>query len=98
MSDVWWVALWGGVLTYATRFGGHLLLARIERIPPRLEAALNAVPAAVLTTIVVPTLIDGAWPERLAILLAAFLSLRLPMIATVAVATGVVIAARAFAF
>ena len=98
MSDIWWIALWGGVLTYVTRFGGHLLLMRVERIPPRLEAALNAVPAAVITTIVVPTLVSGAWPERIGILLAAVLSLRLPLLATVALGTGFVVAARALGF
>lgn len=98
MSEIWWVALWGGLLTYVTRFGGYVLLSRMERIPPRLEAALNAVPAAVLTTIVVPTLVSGAWPERIGILLAALLSLRLPLIATVAAGTGFVVAARAMGF
>lgn len=98
MNEIWWVALFGGLLTYATRFGGHLLLARMERIPPRLEAALNAVPAAVLTTIVVPTLVSGAWPERIGILLAAVLSLRLPMLVTIAIGTGFVVAARALGY
>lgn len=98
MSDVWWIALWGGVLTYVTRFGGHALLARFERIPPRLEAALNAVPAAVLATMIVPTLVSGAWPERIGILLATVLSLRLPLIATVAIGTGFVVAVRAAGF
>lgn len=98
MNDIWWIALWGGVLTYATRFGGHLLLSRFERIPPRLEAALNAVPAAVLTTIIVPTLVSGEWPERIGILLAVVVSLWLPMIATVALGTGFVVAARALGF
>lgn len=98
MSDIWWVAIGGGIVTYATRFGGYLLLARMERIPPRLEAALDAVPAAVLTTIVVPTLVSGAWPERIGILLAAVLSLRLPMLATIAIGTGFVVAARALGY
>lgn len=52
MSDIWWIIWLSAGLTYVTRFAGHLLLARVERIPPRLEAALNAVPAAVITTIV----------------------------------------------
>ncbi|KQT50893.1 hypothetical protein ASG43_06455 [Aureimonas sp. Leaf454] len=98
MSDIWWIALWGGLLTYVTRVSGHLILTRFERIPPRLEAALNAVPAAVITTIVVPTLVSGAWPERIGIVLAALLSLRFPLIATVGLGTGFVVAARALGF
>jgi uncharacterized membrane protein len=39
------------VLTYLARVGGHLVLSRFERIHPRVEAGLNAVPAAVLTTL-----------------------------------------------
>lgn len=98
MSDTWLIVVLGGVLTYLTRIGGYLLVARLETIPPRLEAALNAVPAAVLTTIVAPVFVDGAWPEKIGIVLAVVLSLRLPVIATVALATGFVILARAGGF
>ena len=43
-----------GLVTYATRIGGHLILSRFGRLNPRLEAALDAVPAAVMTAIVAP--------------------------------------------
>lgn len=98
MNDVWLVVLLGGLLTYGTRVAGHLVLARIKVVPPRLEAALDAVPAAVLTTLVAPVLISGDWPERIAILLAGVLALRLPLIVTVAIGTGFVIAARALGY
>jgi len=98
MADIWWIILLAGLLTYLTRAGGHLLLARIGVMPPRLEAALNAVPAAVLTTIVTPILVTGDWPERIAILVCLVLSLRLPLIAVVAIGTGFVAAARAAGF
>jgi len=65
--------------TYATRAGGYLVLARMRRIPPRLQAALEAVPAAVLTAIVAPALVDGGWPELGALGVAALLSLRTGM-------------------
>ena len=42
----------GAIATYLTRIGGHLVISRFERIHPRVEAGLNAVPAAVLTTLV----------------------------------------------
>ncbi|MCQ8783976.1 AzlD family protein [Mangrovibrevibacter kandeliae] len=95
MSEIWWIVLLGGGLTYLTRSGGHLVLSRFERVPPRLAAALNAVPAAVLTTLVAPVLLTGDWPERVAIVLSLFLALRLPLIATVALGTAMVALARA---
>ena len=95
MSDIWQIILLGGALTYATRFAGHVLLTRIERIPPRVEAALDAVPAAVLATIVAPVLITGDWPERVVIVICALLCLKLPVIATVAIGVALVAAARA---
>lgn len=98
MSDIWWIIWLSAGLTYVTRFAGHILLARVEQIPPRLEAALNAVPAAVITTIVAPVLITGDWPERVAILIAGVLSLRLPVIAVVAIGTAFVALARAAGF
>ena len=81
--------------TYATRTAGYVLIKSMNTIPPRMEAALNAVPAAVITTIVAPVLVTGDWPERIAILIAGVLSLYLPVIAVVAIGTGLVAAARA---
>jgi uncharacterized membrane protein len=98
VSDIWWIIWLSAGFTYFTRFAGHLLLQRVERIPPRIEAALNAVPAAVITTIVAPVLVTGDWPERIAILVAGVLSLRLPVIAVVAIGTGLVAGARALGF
>ena len=98
MDEIWWIILPAGGLTYLTRTGGHLLLARIGSIPPRLDAALNAVPAAVLTTIVTPALVSGGWPERIAILVCIVLALRLPLIVTVAIGTAMVAFARAAGF
>lgn len=98
MSEIWLIVVFGGILTYLTRIGGYILIARLDTIPPRLEAALNAVPAAVLTTIVVPVFVEGEWPDRIAITLAAILSLRLSAVATVAVTTGLVVVARAAGF
>ncbi|MFY0736233.1 AzlD family protein [Aurantimonas sp. NFXS3] len=98
MDEIWWIILLAGGLTYLTRAGGHLLLARIGSIPPRLDAALNAVPAAVLTTIVTPALVSGGWPERIAILVCIVLALRLPLIVTVAIGTAMVAFARAAGF
>lgn len=70
MSTTLWVIIAGAVLTYLTRIGGHLVLSRFERIHPRVEAGLNAVPAAVLTTLVAPAAMEGG-PAEIAALAAA---------------------------
>ena len=54
MNATLWIIVFGAIATYLTRVGGHLVLSRFERIHPRVEAGLNAVPAAVLTTLVAP--------------------------------------------
>lgn len=63
MSTIFWITLAGAVLTYLTRIGGHLVLSRFERIHPRVEAGLDAVPAAVLTTLVAPAAMEGGPAE-----------------------------------
>ena len=40
----------GGVVTLANRLAGHYIMARFEPIPFRVEAALEAVPVAVMIT------------------------------------------------
>ena len=59
-------------MTYLTRIGGHLVLSRFEHIHPRVEAGLNAVPAAVLTTLVAPAAMDGGPIELTALAVAGW--------------------------
>ena len=59
MSTTVWIILAAAVVTYLTRIGGHVLLSRFQRIHPRVEAGLDAVPAAVLTTLVAPAAAGG---------------------------------------
>ena len=63
MSSTLWIILAGAAVTYLTRVGGHLVLSRFERVHPRVEAALDAVPAAVLTTLVAPALVQAGPAE-----------------------------------
>lgn len=95
MSDLWFLIVAAGVLTYGTRIAGHLLLSRLKSIPPRLEAALNAVPPAMLVTLVVPAFVEGGWPERGVILLAALLSLRLSVLSCVTIGVATIALLRA---
>jgi uncharacterized membrane protein len=76
MSTLVWIILAGAVATYASRIGGHLVLSRFERIHPRVEAGLNAVPAAVLTTLVAPVATTGGPAEWLALIAAGLVALR----------------------
>jgi len=91
------IILAAAVVTYLTRIGGYLLLSVVSRIPPRVEAALNAIPAAVLTTLVAPAFYAGGWETKLAMAAALLVGLRytspLPMIA---VGWAVVMTARYF--
>ncbi|MGN6583724.1 MAG: AzlD family protein [Rhizobiaceae bacterium] len=74
------IILAGAVLTYLTRIGGHLVLSRFENIPPRVEAALDAVPAAVLTTLVAPELLSAGPAEIIALLAAGLVALKRGML------------------
>lgn len=70
MSETLWIILGGAVMTYLARVGGHLVLSRFERVHPRVEVALNAVPTAVLTTLVAPAAMAGGIPEIAALAVA----------------------------
>lgn len=76
MSTTFWIILAAAVATYFTRIGGHLVLSRFERVHPRIEAGLNAVPAAVLTTLVAPAVMQGGPAEWTAIVVAGLVALR----------------------
>ncbi len=64
------------VATFATRIGGYVLMTQMKSIPPRLDAALNAVPAAVLTTLVAPAFYAGDIDVKVAMALALIVGLR----------------------
>ena len=76
MSETVWIILAGAVMTYLTRVGGHLVLSRFERIHPRVEAGLNAVPAAVLTTLFAPAAYSATVPELIALVVGGVVALR----------------------
>ena len=61
-ASVWLVVLAASAGTFAIRLSFLALFGRLERVPPRLELALQYVPAAVLTALVAPRLVylDGA--------------------------------------
>ena len=74
-----------GLGTYATRIGGHLVLSRFDKLDPRVEAALEAVPAAVMTAIVAPLALTTGPAEAIAAGATILASLRLPIHAVLVV-------------
>lgn len=94
ISSTIWIIFAGAVMTYLTRIGGHLILSRFERIHPRIQAGLDAVPAAVLTTIVAPAVYNGGPAEWLAIGIAGVAGLYLSLLPMVAIGALAVILAR----
>ena len=84
----------GAVATYLTRIGGYVFITRMKRIPPRAEVALNAVPAAVLTTLVAPAAITGGWDVSITMAVALFVGLRLALLPMLAVGWIVVMLLR----
>ena len=81
-------------ITYLTRTGGHLLLSGFSRIPPRLEAALEAVPAAVITAIVIPPALTGGPAELVAIIVAGLATLRFSALPVLLIGLATLIALR----
>lgn len=79
-TDMVLIILAGAVATFLTRIGGYVLITRMKSIPPRLEAALNAVPAAVLTTLVAPAFFTGGPDVQVAMAAALIASLRLSIL------------------
>ncbi len=94
MSTTFWIILAGAVVTYLTRAGGHLVLSRFERIHPRVEAALDAVPAAVLTTLVAPAAVSAEPVELVALVVAGLVALRYDMLAMFLAGAGVLAVLR----
>ena len=84
----------GALATYLTRVGGYMLMTRMTSIPPRVEAGLNAVPVAVLTTLVAPAFFDGGWEVKLAMVFALIVGLRFPGLTMVVAGWALVVALR----
>lgn len=96
MSETVWIILAAAVATYLTRIGGHLVLSRFDRVHPRVEAALNAVPAAVLTTLVAPALLHAGPAEFVALAVAFLVSLRFSLMPMFLAGAIVLIVLRQF--
>lgn len=96
MSTTFWIILAAAIATYLTRVGGHLVISRFERVHPRVEAGLNAVPAAVLTTLVAPAVLGAGPAEWAALIVAGAVSLRGGLLSMFLAGAAVLILARQF--
>ncbi|RWL21828.1 MAG: AzlD family protein [Mesorhizobium sp.] len=96
MSTTLWIIVAGAIATYLTRIGGHLVISRFENIHPRVEAGLNAVPAAVLTTLVAPAALGAGPAEWAALIVAGLVSLRGGLMAMFLAGAAVLVLARQF--
>lgn len=90
------IILGGAVATYLTRIGGYLLIKRFKTIPPRIEAGLNAVPAAVLTTLVAPAALTGGPETAIALVVSLVAGLRVSGLALIAIGWAVAMILRHF--
>jgi uncharacterized membrane protein len=84
----------GAVATYLTRIGGYLMMTQMKNIPPRVEAGLNAVPVAVLTTLVAPAFFEGGPEIKIAMIVSLVVGLRFPGLTMLAIGWAMVVAAR----
>jgi uncharacterized membrane protein len=82
------------LVTFATRIGGYAVLARFKTIPRRVQAGLEAVPAAVIATLVVPPAIHAGPAEMIALVIAGIASLRLSALMVIVLGLGVLVALR----
>ena len=81
-------------VTYAARIGGYWFMRRYA-VGPRLEAGLEAVPLAVLTAIIAPTVLASGPAESLAAVITLLLAWRLPVLTAVIGGVAAVVLLRA---
>ncbi|WP_333825106.1 AzlD family protein [Pinisolibacter sp.] len=80
-------------VTFGCRISGLLLGPRF-RPTGRLRAAFDAIPPAVLTAVIAPTVLVTGWPETLAAAATIVAAFRAPMLATIVTGVVAVVALR----
>lgn len=95
-ETVWIVILLTGIVTYITRSGGYVVLSRFKSLHPRVEAALEAVPGAVLITLILPAVLTSGPLVVFAMFVALLVSLRFSPILVLVAGMVIVVGGRAF--
>jgi len=102
MNDAWFavhpdnlVAIAGmALVTVLLRFSGYILVRRVS-LTGRVAVALESVPAAVLTALIVPVALATGVAESMAAAVTVLAAWRLPTLLAVAVGVASVVALRA---
>lgn len=84
------------VVTYLTRISGLALKGRLN-VSPRAQAALDAIPPAVLVAVIAPSLLATGWQETAASVVTIAAATRLPLIATVGIGVATIVLLRQLA-
>jgi uncharacterized membrane protein len=82
-----------GFVTYLTRIGGDLMM-RNRELGPRMTSALNAVPPAILTAVIAPSVLAAGPAEAIAGLITVAAAFRLPLLVTILVGVASVVVLR----
>jgi len=82
--------------TYACRLTGLMVGARLA-LTGRAKAALDAIPPAVLTAVIAPTLFATGWPESVAGAITILAAMRLPLLGVILTGVVSVVVLRALA-
>jgi uncharacterized membrane protein len=82
-----------GFVTYLTRVGGDLLM-RNRELGPRMTAAMNAVPPAILTAVIAPSVLAAGPAEAMAGLVTVFAAFRLSLMGTILVGVASIVVLR----
>ena len=83
-ATLWLIVLVGGIGTFALKASFVVVVGRVDEIPPRVERALEFVPAAVLAALVVPAVLAVEATGGVATLPAVSYSPKLPAAALAA--------------
>ncbi len=81
------------VVTYFTRIAGLFVADRLV-LTGRAKAAFDAIPPAVLVSVIAPTALTTGWAEAIAAAVTAVVAFRLPLLGTVAVGVVSVVLLR----
>ena len=81
------------IATWATRIGGYLIISRLT-LSGRLQAAMEALPPAILSAIVAPMALTTGAAETIAAAVTILTAYRFPTIVAIVVGTGTVVMMR----
>ena len=98
MSTTVWIILAAAIVTFLTRIGGYAILSRFKTIHPRIDAGLRAVPAAVLTTLIIPPAVTNGWAEFVTIIIAGLVALRFNLLITFMIGAALILVLRSQGF